>query len=57
MKLSLVPLLITGQSISNEIRQALRENRLQEAAAIIIQQYGLSCVEVGQLLDLSACDD
>jgi len=57
MKLSLVPLLITGQPISNEIRQALRENRLQEAAAIIIQQYGLSCVEVGQLLDLSACDD
>ena len=57
MKLSLVPLLVTGQTISNEIRQALRENRLQEAAAIIIQQYGLSCVEVGQLLDLSACDD
>jgi hypothetical protein len=57
MKLSLVPLLITGQTISNEIRQALRENRLQEAAAIIIQQYGLSCVEVGQLLDLSACED
>ena len=57
MKFSFVPLLITGQTISNEIRQALRENRLQEAAAIIIQQYGLSCVEVGQLLDLSACDD
>jgi len=57
MKFSLVPLLITGQTISSEIRQALRENRLQEAAAIIIRQYGLSCVEVGQLLDLSACDD
>lgn len=57
MKFSLVPLLITGQTISNEIRQALRENRLQEAAASIIQQYGLNCVEVGQLLDLSACDD
>jgi len=57
MKFSLVPLLITGQTISSEIRQALRENRLQVAAAIIIRQYGLSCVEVGQLLDLSACDD
>ena len=57
MKFSLVPLLITGQTISKEIRQALRENRLQEAAAIMIQQYGLSCVEVGQILDLSACDD
>ena len=57
MKLSLVPLLITGQTISNEIRQALRENRLQEAAAIMTRQYGLSCGEVGQLLGLSACDD
>ena len=57
MKFSLVPLLITGQTISSEMRQALRENSLQEAAAIIIQQYGLSCVEVGQLLDLSVCDD
>jgi len=57
MKFSLVPLLITGQTISNEIRQALRENRLQDAAAIIMQQYGLSCVEVGHLLDLSAYDD
>jgi short chain dehydrogenase len=57
MKFSLVPLLINGQTISNEIRQALRENRLQDAAAILMQQYGLSWVEVGHLLDLSAYDD
>ena len=57
MKFSLVPLLIGGQTISSEIRQALRENRLHDAASIIMEQYGLSCIEVGQLLDLSACDD
>ena len=32
MDLSLVPLLLGGQSISPEARQALRENRLDDAA-------------------------
>jgi hypothetical protein len=56
MKLSLVPLLITGTSVSLEIRQALRENRLKDAAKLIMQQYGLSCIETGQLLDVAVCD-
>jgi hypothetical protein len=56
MKFSIVPMLITGQTISPEIRQALRENRLQDAAKLIMQEYGLSCVEAGQLLNVSACD-
>jgi hypothetical protein len=55
-RLSIVPLLITGQSISPKIRQALRENRLRDAAQLIIQEYGLNCVEASQLLDISACD-
>lgn len=57
MKLSLVPLLLTGQSISSEARQALRENRLKDAAEILMEQYGLSCAEAGDLLDVSACED
>jgi hypothetical protein len=57
MKLSLVPLLITGASVSPEVRQALRENRLQDAAKLIMQQYGLSCIEAGQLLDVPACPE
>jgi hypothetical protein len=56
MSFSLVPLLIGGESISPEIRQALRENRVLDAAELIMQEYGLSCVEVGQLLDVAACD-
>jgi hypothetical protein len=56
MKFSIVPLLIGGESISPEIKQALQENRLRDAAQLIMQQYGLSCVEAGQLLDVSACD-
>ena len=56
MKLSFVPLLITGQSVSPEIRQALRENRFKDAAELIMQQYGLSCIEAGHLLDVAACD-
>jgi hypothetical protein len=56
MKFSIVPLLIAGQSISPEVKQALRENRLGYAAKLIMQEYGLSCVEAGQLLDVAACD-
>ena len=57
MSFSLVPLLVTGQSISHEARQALRENRMQDAAVILMEQYGLNCSEAGQLLDLSLCKE
>jgi len=52
---SLIPLLLTGQSISPEARQALRENRLKDAAVILMEEYGLSCVEAGNLLNITAC--
>ena len=35
MKLSFIPLLITGKTISTEVRQALRENRVKDAAAML----------------------
>jgi len=50
-------LLLTGQSISPEARQALRENRLKDAAELLMQEYGLSCVEASDLLGISACQD
>ena len=56
MKFSLVPMLLTGQSISPDARQALRENRLRDAAEILMEQYGLSCAEAGELVDVSACE-
>ena len=56
MKFSIVPLLSGGESISAEVKRALRENRLRDAAKLIMQEYGLSCVEAGQLLDVAACD-
>ena len=52
---SVIPLLLAGQSISPEARQALRENRLKDAAVILMEEYGLSCVEVTHLLDMSPC--
>jgi len=52
---SLIPLLLTGQSISPEARQALRENRLKDAAVILMEEYGLSWVEAGNLLNITAC--
>jgi hypothetical protein len=54
---SLIPLLLAGQSISPEARQALCENRLKDAAVILMEEYGLSCVEASDLLGISACQD
>jgi len=48
-------LLLTGQSISPEARQALRENRVKDAAVILMEEYGLSWVEAGNLLNITAC--
>ncbi len=56
MSFSIVPLLLAGESISPEARQALRENRLKDAAALLMQQYGLNCLEASQLLDVPVCE-
>jgi hypothetical protein len=56
MKLSFIPLLLTGKSISPEARRALRENRVKDAAGILMQQHGLSCLEAGELLDIAVCE-
>ena len=56
MKFSLVPLLVAGQTISAAIRQALLDNRLKDAAAMIMEEYGLSCAEAGDLLNVTPCE-
>lgn len=55
MSFSLVPLLLGNKQIPAEVRKALVENRLQDAAELIMQQYGLDCIEASHLLDVSAC--
>lgn len=52
---SLVPLLLAEEEIPSEARQALVENRLNDAAEALMREYGLSCVEASHLLDVSAC--
>jgi hypothetical protein len=55
MKFSLVPLLLANRDIPAEARRALVENRLQDAAELLMHEYGLSCIEASDLLDVSAC--
>ena len=55
VKFSFVPLLLANRDISAEARKALLENRLRDAAAILKQQNGLSCLEAGELLEVCAC--
>ena len=55
MSFSVLPLLLVNRDISAEARRALVENRLQDAAQLLMRQYELSCLEVGHLLDISVC--
>lgn len=54
-RLSVVPLLLADEEISTEAHRALLEHRLEDAAEMFVQEYGLTCVEAGDLLDVSAC--
>ena len=55
MSYSLVPMLVAGESISDETRQALREHRLKDAAKLLIREFGLTCGEVSDLLNDALC--
>lgn len=57
MSFTLVPMLLAGQSISPDARQALRENRLEDAAQLLMREYGLTRAETNDLLRVSLCPD
>jgi len=52
---SVVPLLLAEGQIPAEVRQALLAGHRQDAAQMLMQQYGLSCNEASDLLDFFAC--
>ena len=53
---SVVPLLLAEGQIPAEVRQALLAGHRQDAAQMLMQQYGLSCDEASDLLDVFACE-
>jgi hypothetical protein len=55
MSFSVVPLLLAEEEVPAGLRQALLANRWQHAAELLMQEYGLSCIEASHLLDVSAC--
>jgi hypothetical protein len=54
MKLSVASLLAEAD-IPAEAGRALVDNRLEDAAELLMQEYGLSCIEAGYLLNIFAC--
>jgi hypothetical protein len=52
MTFSIVPLLLVEEEIAPEVRRALVENRLWDAAQLLMREYGLSCTEARALLDM-----
>jgi len=53
---SVAALLLPDGEIPSAVRQALLEGRRQDAAAILMHQYGLSCAEASDLLGFFACE-
>ena len=51
---SLVPLLLAETDLPAETRRALSEGRRREAAELLMQTYGLSCSDAGELAGTSA---
>jgi len=56
MSFSIVPLLLANRDISAVARQALIENRLRDAAGLLMDEHGLSCLEASHLLNVSVCE-
>ncbi len=54
-RFSIVPLLLFNRDISAEVRRALVERRLRDAAEMLMREHGLSCIEAGDLLGVAAC--
>ena len=52
---SIVPLLLFNRDISAEVRRALVESRLRDAAQMLMREQGLSCIEASDLLGFGAC--
>ena len=55
MRFSFVPLLLDEEGVPRQVKEALLEDRLQDAADILMQELGLNCTETSDLLDMPAC--
>ena len=51
-----MPLLSAEGELPAEVREALLAGRRQNAAEMLMQQYGLNCDEASDLLDVFACE-
>ncbi len=56
MPFSVAPLLLVEEEISPEVKRALGENRLREAAQLLMREYGLSRADAAALLDMDITD-
>ena len=56
MTFLVAPLLLVEEEIAPEVRRALVENRLWDAAQLLMREYGLSSAEAAALLDMDITD-
>ena len=56
MRFSVASLLLVEEGISPEVRRALVEHRLWDAAQLLRREYGLSRADAAVLLDMDITD-
>jgi len=57
MAFQVVNLLVPDEDLPGHLRAALAEGRLVEAGIILMDTFGLTCWEAGELVDLILCED
>ena len=56
MTLQVVQLLAHDREIPGQVRAAIVEGKLEQAGMLLMDAFGLTCEEAGDLVDRSLCD-
>jgi hypothetical protein len=55
MRFRVADLLARDEELPDRVRDALAEGRLAEAGLLLMDSFGLSCEEAGELVDQDLC--
>jgi hypothetical protein len=57
MALQVVQLLAHDREVPGQVRTAIAEGRLEQAGLLLMDAFGLTCEEAGELVSRPLCED
>jgi hypothetical protein len=57
MALQVVQLLAHDREVPGQVRAAIAEGRLEQAGLLLMDAFGLTCEEAGELVSRPLCED